>query len=136
LPERLRGVETVALRQRDSPARDLLRVELTDRPLAKGGNRLPEQPAELFDRHRVDVVLGEVDLDELGEGQRFRDSSLPPQPLELACQRLRGVAFRGKAATLNSLRLSAAGPVAIRPERLSVPTRPLQLDQLAVLRHR
>jgi hypothetical protein len=38
-------------------------------------------------------------------------------------------------ATLHPLRVPAAHPVSVRPERLSVPSRSLQPDRLALLRH-
>jgi hypothetical protein len=65
-----------------------------------------------------------------------RDSLLPSQPLQFPLQSLRGVPFRGQPATLHALRVSTARPVPVRPYRLPVPTRSLQPDQLALLRHR
>jgi hypothetical protein len=123
LAERLRRVEAVTGRERDPPGGDLLRAKLTYRPVAEGGNRLPEQPAQLLDRHLVDVVLRQVRLHQIGEGQRSREPPLPPQQLELPLQSLRRIPLRGEPATLHALRAAAAHPVAERPQRRSVATR-------------
>jgi hypothetical protein len=120
----------------DPPGGDLRRPQFADRSLAEGGNRLSEQPAQLFDRHRLHVVLHEVRLHQLGERQRPRDSSLAPQPLKLSLQRLGRVPLRGEPASLHPPRASATEPVAVRPQWLSVPTRPLNPKQLTLLRHR
>ena len=47
-----------------------------------------EQVAELLDRHRLDVVLFEVGLDELREREPSRDPALSAKPLELAPERI------------------------------------------------
>ena len=132
-----------ASRRTDSRARASIRQAAISsdrssptRSLAERGDRLSEQPAQLLDRHRLDVVLREVHLDQFGEGQRPRHAPLAPQPLQRAFQSHRRVRLGGEPATLHSLRASAAEPIAVRPQRLSVPTRSLQLDQLTLLRHR
>jgi hypothetical protein len=58
---------------------------------AEDGDCLPEQPTQLLDRHRVNVVLGEVRFHQFGESEGSRDSLLPPQPLQLPLQSLRRV---------------------------------------------
>jgi hypothetical protein len=93
LPQRLRGLEAVALRERDPPGSDLLRAQLADRSIDEDCNRLPEQPAQLLDRHWVNVMLLEVRLHEFGDREGSRDPLLPSQPFQLALQSLRSVAF-------------------------------------------
>jgi hypothetical protein len=78
-------------------------------------------------------MLLEVRLHQFGYGERSRDSLLPPQPVQLPLQSLRRVTLGSKTPALHSLRVSAPHPKPIRPQRLPVPTGPLQLDQLALL---
>jgi hypothetical protein len=66
----------------------------------------------------------------LAESQGSRDSLLASQPLQFPLQSLRRVPFRSKPAALNSLRVSTAHPVPVRPRRLPVTTCSLQPDQL------
>jgi hypothetical protein len=115
LAKRLGRVEAVAGWERDPPRGDLLRPDFADWSLAEGGDRLSEQPAQLLDRHRLDVVLCQVSLHEFGERQRSCEASLPPQPLQLALQSLRRIPLRNEPAPLHPLRVSAAKPVAVRP---------------------
>jgi len=68
-----------------------VRAQLTNRSIAEGGNRLPEQPAQLLDRHRPNDMLGEVRLDQFGDGQRSRNSLLASQPFQVPLQSLRRV---------------------------------------------
>jgi hypothetical protein len=74
---------------RSAQGRDLLRAQLTDRSIAEDGDRLAKQPVQLLDRHWLDVMLREVHLHQLGDGERARDSLLASQPLQLPFQSLR-----------------------------------------------
>jgi hypothetical protein len=69
-PERLCCVEAVAGRETDPPGGELFRAQLADGSLSEDRNRFAEQPAQLLDRHLLDVVLRQVHLNELGERQR------------------------------------------------------------------
>ena len=120
LPQRLGCLEAVTGRERHPPLGDLLRGQLTDPAVTEHGGRLAEQIAELLDRHRLHVVLRQVGLDELGERQPARDSSLASKPFEFALERVTRVLLRGEPATLDALGVAAAGPVAIRPQPLAV----------------
>ena len=61
-------------------------------------------------------MLREIGLDEFGERQPACDPSLPPKPLKLALKRVTRVLLRGEPATLDTLGVAAAGPVAVRPQ--------------------
>src|SRR5215210_2662010 len=80
-------------------------------------------------------MLREIDLHEFGENQRSRDAPFPPQPLELALQSVRRIPLRRESSTLQSLRVSTANAIPVCPLWLPVPTRPLQPDDLTLLRH-
>jgi hypothetical protein len=103
LPQRLGGVEPVARRERDPPGGNLLRAQLADGSVAEDGHRLTQQPAQLLDRHCVNVVLLEVRLYQFGERQGSRDSLLPSQELQLSLQSLRRVPLGESVATASSL---------------------------------
>ena len=59
-----------------------MRAKLRKTAAAEGTERLGEQPAELLDRLRFRVVLGEVLLDELLQRQRAADAFLPAEMFE------------------------------------------------------
>ena len=88
LAKRLGCLEAVAGRQPHPPLGDLLRPQLADLSIAEHRRRLAEQVAELLDRHRLDVVLRQVGLDEFAERGRARDALFSPQPLEFTLERL------------------------------------------------
>jgi hypothetical protein len=115
LPERLGRLEAVPGRERHPPLGDLLWGQLTDAPVTGHRGRLAQQIAQLLDRHRLDVVLRQVCLDQLVERQSPRDARLPSEPLELALERVTRVGLRGVPAPLNTLGVTAASSVAIRP---------------------
>jgi hypothetical protein len=115
LPERLGCFEAIAGRERHPPLGDLLRGQLADAALPEDGGCLAEEVAQLLDRHRLDVVLGKVRLDQLVERESARDARLPSESLELALERLPCIVLRGEPAPLNALGVAPAGPVAIRP---------------------
>jgi hypothetical protein len=135
LPERLRGVEPVALRQRDPPARDLLRVQLTDRSPAEGGDRLPSSQRSLS------VVTGSRSCwarYTSTNSARVSDPEIRRSRCSRSSSRCNASAASRSEANPPAEPASSLGrpAVAVRPQRLSVPSRPLQPDQLALLRHR
>src|SRR6266487_2325592 len=79
----------------------------------------PALPALALDRDRLDVVLGEVGLDELGEREPPCDPPFSPKPLELALERLTSVLLRCEPTPLDALRSTTARAEAIRPQRLA-----------------
>jgi len=68
---------------------------------------------------QLDVVLGEVGLDELGEREPPCDPPFSPKPLELALERLTSVLLRCEPTPLDALRSTTARAEAIRPQRLA-----------------
>jgi len=58
--------------------------------LAEGACRLREQPTKLLDRLRLGVVLGEILVDELRQGQRGRRAVRSPEPLRRRLALARG----------------------------------------------
>jgi hypothetical protein len=115
LPKCLRCFEPIAGRQPHPPLGDLLRGQLSDLPLAEHCGCLAEQVTELLDRHRLDVMLRQIRLDELGEREPPRDARLSPKPLQLPLERLTRVLLTGEPATLHALRAATAGPIPVRP---------------------
>ncbi len=110
-------------RLRSTPAADEMTEHSTEEvidsanpSIAEDGRRLAEQVAELLDRHRLDVVLRQVRLDELGEREPPRDPPLPSKPLELALERVPRVLLGGESAPLHALRVAAARAVPVRPQ--------------------
>src|SRR5712691_7154291 len=93
-----------------------MRRQLADLSIAEHRSRLAEQVAELLDRDRLDVVLRQVGLDELGEREPTHDPSLPPKPLELTLECVTRVLLGGEPATLDALGVAAACPVTVRPQ--------------------
>jgi len=83
LPECLGCFEAVAGRKRHPLGGDLLRRQLAKRPITKDGSCLAEQVAELLDRHRLNIVLVQVRVDELRERQSPCDPAFPSEPLKL-----------------------------------------------------
>jgi hypothetical protein len=80
-----------------------LRAKLRKAAAAEGTERFGEQPAEVVDRLRLRVVLGEVLLDELLQRQRGADALLPPEMFERPFECLRGVTLGGEASTTTAL---------------------------------
>jgi len=78
LAERLRCFEPVPGRDRHPPRRDRRRAELGEPPLAEHAHRLRERPAQLLGCLRFALVLGEIDIDELGQRRRLHQALLAP----------------------------------------------------------
>jgi len=70
LPERLRGLEAMPLRERATPAADLVRPQVNEPHLTERRRRLREQPAQLLDRLRFRLMLSEILVDEPTKSQR------------------------------------------------------------------
>jgi hypothetical protein len=77
-----------------------LRAKLRKAAAAEGTERLGEQPAELVDRLRFRVILGEVLLDELLQRQRIADAFLPSEMFERPLECFRRVTLGGEASPL------------------------------------
>jgi hypothetical protein len=77
-----------------------LRAKLRNAAAAQGTERLGEQPAELVDRFRFRVVLGEVLLDELLQRQRAADAFLSTEMFERPFECFRRVTLGGEASPL------------------------------------
>ncbi len=103
LAERLSRFEPVAGRDVHPPGGDLLRGQLADLPIAEHGRRLAQEIAELLDRHRLHVMLREMNLHELGKRERARDPSLASKSLKLAVEGVACVQLGGEAAALHAL---------------------------------
>ena len=97
-----------------------MRAKLGKAAAAKDTDRLGEQPAELVDRLRLRLVLGEVLLDELLQRQRAADTLLPAELFERPFKRFPRITLRGEASPLQPSRTRAVGPVPIRPDRAAV----------------
>jgi hypothetical protein len=77
-----------------------LRAKLRKAAAAEGTERLGEQPAELVDRLRFRVILGEVLLDELLQRQRIADAFLPSEMFDRPLECFRRVTLGGEASPL------------------------------------
>jgi len=111
-----------------------MRVQLVEPVVAEGSQCAREQEAKLLERHGRGLVLGQVLVDELGKGERPRDSVLPPQLLKRSHQRRPRVLLARKATALNAFRTAPTDPVPVRPQHLGAGTTP-QLDHLTLLKH-
>jgi hypothetical protein len=78
----------VSRRDCHPPGVDLGRAKLTESAIAEHRGRFREQPAQLLDCRWLRVVLVEVLVDELGKGQRVRQSILAAKLLERSRERL------------------------------------------------
>src|SRR6266536_1667175 len=123
----------MARRDRHPPGRDLLRAKLRKAAAAEDTDRLGEKPAELVDRLRFRVMLGEVLLDELLQRQRAADALLPPAMLERPFECLRRVTLGGEASSLKTSRTWTAGPIPVRPYRAAVDRALLELEDLTLV---
>ena len=94
-----------------------MRTKLREAVAAEGTDRLGEQPAELVDRLRFGVVLGEVLLDELLQRQRAADAFLSTEMFERPFECFRRVTLGGEASPLQPSRTRTVGPVPVRPHR-------------------
>ena len=92
------------------PRRDLGRVELVEVVVTEDLHRVGEQEAQLLERHRRDLVLGKIFVDELGEGQPFPDPPLAPEFLQRSLQRGPRVRLASEAAALHALRVASGRP--------------------------
>ena len=77
-----------------------MRAKLGKAAAAEGTQRLGEEPAELLDRLRFRVVLGEVLLDELLQRQRAADAFLSTEMFERPFECFRRVTLGGEASPL------------------------------------
>src|SRR5687767_13441104 len=98
--------------------------------LAEHGYGFAEQPAQLLDGARLDLLLGEILLDELGKARSTGWPALRTTgALERARQRRPRIRLRGEATALNALGLAAAAAVAKRPQRPPVRAGALELGR-------
>jgi hypothetical protein len=65
-------------RDRHPPGCDRGRAKLGQPPLAKDAHRLRQQPAQLLGRLRLALMLGEIDLDELGQRRHLQQTLFTP----------------------------------------------------------
>src|SRR5829696_1327787 len=121
-------------RNGEPPRADLLWRELNKAHLTQRGGRLPEQPAELRHRDALSRMRAQVLLDPLVERQRRRTAAgqEPGKPALKCPPRLSPGA---EPAYLQSRRTAPGDPIAVRPQRLTVPASRLQLEHLALLNH-
>ena len=86
-------------------------------------------------RHWLNVVLGEILLGQLGEGQLSGDALGSSCPFELQLERVTGVGLGSEPAPLHPLRTAARDPVAIGPEGAAVALARFEPEHLALLNH-
>jgi hypothetical protein len=107
---------------------DVFRRERRQGHLTQGCGRLPEQPAQLRDRHRFGLAQLQVLLDEPGE--RGRATAARTDPIERLPERLPEplLCFRvsHEPAHLRPSRTSSFEPIPVGPQRL--PSRALRLE--------
>jgi hypothetical protein len=113
-----------------------LRAKLGKAAAAEATERLGEQPAELVDRLRFRVVLGEVLLDQLVQRQRAADALLPTDTFERPFECLRRVTLGGEASPLQTSRTRTVGPIPVRPYWAAVDGALLELEDLTLLHRR
>ena len=119
LPERLRRLEAMPLRDAQPPRVHVPRRQIRQPLLAELRGRFAEQPAQLRDRHRRRLMHLQVLVHELGERDR-RPPASRPEPVEHLPQRLLRLRPRREPADLRPLRAATLNPVPVRPQRLTV----------------
>jgi hypothetical protein len=77
-------------------------------------------------------VLGEIDVDQLGQCRRLDQTLLAPQLLEHPLERLGRRLLRLEPASLHALGTTPANPIPIRP-LLSIPAPPCEPKHLPLL---
>jgi hypothetical protein len=103
---------------------------------AEGVHCAGEQEAQLLERYRRDLMLGEVLVDELSEGGPPCHAALAPELLQRSPQRRPRVLLTPEPAALHALRVASARSVPVRPQRRPVSTARPKLEYLALLQHR
>jgi hypothetical protein len=120
----------VPFRNSEPPCANLLRAELREAHLTQRGGRLAEQPAELRDRDALTLMRVQVLRDPLAERHRRRAAARQePGQLVLKCP-LR-LSPGAEPTHLQPRRTAPRDPIAVRPQRLTVPASRLQLEHLA-----
>lgn len=80
-------------------------------------------------------MLGEIHLDQFGEGEAARNPPLATDSVEFALERVDRVLLAGVAAALDPPRITAARSIAIGSLRLAVAATPLEHEHLPLLQH-
>jgi len=114
LAKRLRRLIAVALGNRQPPRVHVLRRELRESLLAEHAGGLPEQPAQLRDRHRRGLVHFQVFVDELSQRDR-RPTATRTEAIENLAKCFLRLRSTREAADLRPLRAAAFQPVPVRP---------------------
>src|SRR5947209_17769425 len=99
------------------PGLDLLRTELSQTLIAELAHRFRQEPAQLLDRLRLRVVLGEVLINQPGKRERAPGAIRPPHLLQCPLERLPGVLLRAEPAALYPSRAAPTGPIPVPPKR-------------------
>jgi hypothetical protein len=88
-----------------------------------------------FDRLRLAVVLGEVDVYEFAQPRCLDEALFAPEPFERPRECLGRGLFRGEATTLHTPRATPSSAIPVRPHRPAVSVPSLQFEYLTLLRH-
>src|SRR6266508_3836893 len=102
--------------------------------LTEGCGRLSEHPAQLGQRDGLRLMHLQVLVDQLAERHRCCPSS-GSEPCEYFLERLQRLSASRESADLRPHRAAPLEPVAVRPQRLTVPALRPQLEHLALLPH-
>src|SRR6266540_232081 len=108
---------------------------MADPAMAERADGLPEQPAELLDRLRLAVVLGEVDVDELAQRRCLDQTTLALEPLERPLEGFDRGLFRFEAAALYTFRAATADAIAVGPALTLIASPRPQPEDLTLLEH-
>src|SRR6266508_2527100 len=108
---------------------------MADPAMAERADGLPEQPAELLDRLRLAVVLGEIDVDELVQRRCLDQTTFAPEPLERPLERFDRDLLRFEAAALYAFGAATADAIAVGPARTPVASPRPQPQDLTLLEH-
>jgi hypothetical protein len=123
------------LGQRRPPSADLVRRQIDNAAVAELARRLRQEPAQLRDRARLRLMLGEVLVGQLAKRDLHWSSAAPMQPLERDLQRLHCPALTREPARLRPCRATTLDAIAIRPRGLAIRAARFQLEHLSLLRH-
>src|SRR5262245_13909959 len=134
LPQRLRRLEAMPLRNLEAPRTHLLCRELDKTRSTQLRGRLPEQPAQLRDGDAFTLMRRQVLLDPLPERDRRRTAA-GHEPGQLVLKRPLRLRPTAEPAHLQSCRPATGDPIPVCPQRLPIRGARLQLEHLTLLIH-
>ena len=134
LAKRLGCLEPVAGRDRRPPGGDLDRVELAEPVVTERRDGASEQEAQLLERHRRGLVLLQVLVDKLGQGERSAEPALAQKPFERPLEGRPRVLRARETTPLHPPRPASTYSITVGPPHRA-PVARVERKHLSLLRH-